>query len=90
MAGKTKITPRPYQMELLEAALEENTIVVLGTGTGKTFVSVLLIRELQHQILGNFSTHKRTIFLVTTGILNFIVSRLCVVFLASSISSTAS
>ena len=74
MAGKPKITPRPYQLELLEAAIEENTIVVLGTGTGKTFVSVLLIRELQHEILGNFSTHKRTIFLVTTGILNAIVS----------------
>lgn len=67
MGGKTKITARPYQLELLEAAMEENTIVVLGTGTGKTFVSVLLIRELQHQILGSFKTHKRTIFLVTTG-----------------------
>ena len=67
MSGKSKITPRPYQLELLEAAIEENTIVVLGTGAGKTFVSVLLIRELQHQILGSFKTHKRTIFLVTTG-----------------------
>jgi len=67
MGGKNKMDPRPYQLELLEAAIEENTIVVLGTGAGKTFVSVLLIRELQHQILGSFKTHKRTIFLVTTG-----------------------
>ena len=76
MAGKTKITPRPYQLELLEAAMEENTIVVLGTGTGKTFVSVLLIRELQYQILGSFSTHKRTIFLVTTGINNLLLCQI--------------
>jgi len=67
MGGKGKIVPRPYQLELLDAALEENTIVVLGTGTGKTFISVLLIKEMQHEILGNYDTHKRTIFLVTTG-----------------------
>ena len=67
MGGKGKIAPRPYQLELLDAAIEENTIVVLGTGTGKTFISVLLIKEMQHQILGNYDTHKRTIFLVTTG-----------------------
>jgi len=67
MGGKGKIVARPYQLELLDAALEENTIVVLGTGTGKTFISVLLIKEMQHQIQGSYETHKRTIFLVTTG-----------------------
>ncbi|XP_073247902.1 endoribonuclease Dicer-like isoform X3 [Porites lutea] len=43
-------TARPYQVELLERSLERNTIVCLGTGTGKTFISVMLIKELSHQI----------------------------------------
>uniref|UniRef100_A0A3B4XV80 ribonuclease III n=1 Tax=Seriola lalandi dorsalis TaxID=1841481 RepID=A0A3B4XV80_SERLL len=44
-------TPRKYQVELLEAALEHNTIVCLNTGSGKTFIAVLLTKELSHQIL---------------------------------------
>ena len=55
---------RPYQMELLEAALEENTIVNLGTGAGKTYIAVMLIRELCSEILLH---GKRSVFLVTTG-----------------------
>lgn len=61
------VQPRDYQLELLDAALEENTIVNLGTGAGKTFIAVMLIRELQHQIYGPWSTHKRTLFIVTSG-----------------------
>ena len=57
-------TARPYQQELLEAALEENTIVNLGTGAGKTYIAVMLIRELSSAI---FTQNKRSVFLVTTG-----------------------
>ena len=64
-----EIEARPYQLELLDAALIENTIVNLGTGAGKTFIAVMLIRELSHQILDPFREEgaKRTVFLVTTG-----------------------
>ena len=63
-----KITPRPYQVELLERSLERNTIVCLGTGTGKTFISVMLIKELSHQIRETYKNGgKRTFFLVNTG-----------------------
>ena len=63
------ITARPYQLELLDAALNEDTIVNLGTGAGKTFIAVMLIKELSHDILRPFAEPgaKRTIFLVTTG-----------------------
>lgn len=61
---------RPYQTELVEHALKENTIVNLGTGAGKTFVAVMLIRELSHQTQGTFEDvkgGKRTVFLAHTG-----------------------
>ncbi|XP_076834628.1 endoribonuclease Dicer [Brachyhypopomus gauderio] len=57
-------TPRKYQVELLEAALEHNTIVCLNTGSGKTFIAVLLIKELSHQV--RQEDGKRTVFLVNT------------------------
>lgn len=41
---------RSYQLEMFEFAKKHNTIVVLGTGTGKTFISVLLIKHFEHQV----------------------------------------
>ena len=59
---------RPYQVELLERAKKRNTIVCLGTGTGKTFISVMLIKELAHKIRETYKKGgKRTFFLVNTG-----------------------
>ncbi|XP_011616905.1 endoribonuclease Dicer isoform X1 [Takifugu rubripes] len=61
-------TPRKYQVELLEAALEHNTIVCLNSGSGKTFIAVLLTKELSHQIRGCYrEAAKRTVFLVNTA-----------------------
>ena len=64
-----EIAARPYQLELLDAALNEDTIVNLGTGAGKTFIAVMLIKELSYDILRSFDDPgaKRTFFLVTTG-----------------------
>ncbi|XP_067335535.1 endoribonuclease Dicer [Channa argus] len=62
-------TPRKYQVELLEAALERNTTVCLNTGSGKTFIAVLLTKELSHQIRGYYQENaKRTVFLVNTAL----------------------
>ncbi|KRX17662.1 Endoribonuclease Dicer [Trichinella nelsoni] len=36
--------------ELLECAKKENVIVTLGTGTGKTFIAVMLIREMSESV----------------------------------------
>ncbi|KAM9355599.1 endoribonuclease Dicer isoform 2-T2 [Pholidichthys leucotaenia] len=61
-------TPRKYQVELLEAALEHNTIVCLNSDSGKTFIAVLLTKELSHQIRGCYHENaKRTVFLVNTA-----------------------
>ena len=60
---------RPYQLELLDAAFESNTIILLGTGAGKTFIAVMLIKQLCHQVVQPFGEigSKRTVFLVNTG-----------------------
>ena len=77
--GDENLLARPYQVELLERAKERNTIVCLGTGTGKTFISVMLIKELAHEVRGKYM-HKddgrRTFFLVNTGMIQSV--RLCV------------
>ncbi|CAA6661652.1 unnamed protein product [Spirodela intermedia] len=41
---------RKYQLDLCKRAMEENTIVHLGTGGGKTHIAVLLMYELGHMI----------------------------------------
>ncbi|XP_053553479.1 endoribonuclease Dicer isoform X2 [Bombina bombina] len=61
-------TPRKYQIELLEAAMDHNTIVCLNSGSGKTFIAVLLTKELSYQIRGDFNSDaKRTVFLVNSA-----------------------
>ncbi len=61
--SQSELHARPYQVELLHRAMEENAIVFLGTGAGKTFIAVMMIRELGHQIRDG---PKRTIFLVNS------------------------
>ncbi|KAK4798282.1 hypothetical protein SAY86_030608 [Trapa natans] len=41
---------RKYQLELCEKALQENIVVCLGTGCGKTHIAVLLMHALRHSI----------------------------------------
>ena len=44
--SKKRLEPRDYQVELYERARRENTIAVLGTGTGKTLIACLLIKDI--------------------------------------------
>ncbi|KAL2338481.1 hypothetical protein Fmac_012927 [Flemingia macrophylla] len=41
---------RKYQLDLCKKAMEENIIVYLGTGCGKTHIAVLLMHEMGHLI----------------------------------------
>ncbi|KAL8339952.1 hypothetical protein RB601_006198 [Gaeumannomyces tritici] len=59
--------PREYQIELFERAKQKNTIAVLDTGTGKTLISILLIRHIIEKELETRSQGKEnraTFFLV--------------------------
>ncbi|KAI0220906.1 Dicer-like protein 1 [Massospora cicadina] len=63
------LAPRQYQIELLERALKDNIIAVLETGAGKTFVAVMLIKEMVKRQLkirevDPQSFHRVAIFLV--------------------------
>jgi endoribonuclease Dicer len=73
--NRTALTdPREYQLELFERAKKENTIAVLDTGSGKTFIAVLLIRHVLDQEIERKSAGlvPRTAF--------FMVMRRCVTF----------
>ena len=57
---KAEKEARPYQIELLNKALKQNSIVYLGTGAGKTFIATMMIKEKMSAILHD---NKKTVFL---------------------------
>ena len=57
---KAEKEARPYQIELLNKALHQNSIVYLGTGAGKTFIATMMIKEKMSAILHD---NKKTVFL---------------------------
>jgi len=44
---KKALDPREYQIELFEKAKKENIIAVLDTGSGKTLIAVMLLKEME-------------------------------------------
>lgn len=62
-----ELRPRDYQLDIVEHARCGNTIACLGTGSGKTFIAILLIKELANDVRGVFPSAKRTVFLVPSG-----------------------
>ncbi|KAK4487898.1 hypothetical protein RD792_003636 [Penstemon davidsonii] len=59
--------PRSYQLEALEKALKQNTIVFFETGTGKTLIAIMLLKSNAH-LLRNPSPYI-AVFLVPTVVL---------------------
>ena len=47
---RAEFAARPYQVELLQKCLASNSIVYLGTGSGKTFIATMMIKELGNDI----------------------------------------
>eukprot|EP00122_Pirum_gemmata_P013289 Pgem_evm1s12375 len=64
MAKRNKITPRPYQTECLEKIKQENLIINLPTGTGKTLIATLAI---EHYL--NKYPNLKIMFIVPTTVL---------------------
>ncbi|CAF2107810.1 unnamed protein product [Rotaria magnacalcarata] len=61
------VSARTYQTELMEQAKSENLVICLPTGSGKTYIAVILIKEMSHSIRESLKNGgKRTVFLVKT------------------------
>nr|CAD7257373.1 unnamed protein product [Timema shepardi] len=61
------LQPRGYQHQLLEKAFRQNTLLYLPTGSGKTYIAVMLIKAMLQEIEPPFeATGKRTVFMVNT------------------------
>ncbi|KAJ8678831.1 hypothetical protein QAD02_014618, partial [Eretmocerus hayati] len=66
-APDTEFKARPYQICLYEKAVHKNSILYLPTGTGKTFIAVLLAKHMSYALTKPFSEGgKRTFFIVNT------------------------
>ena len=59
-----QLLPRHYQIELYEKARDRNIIAVLGTGQGKTLISVLLIKYMLAKERLNPKPWRKIAFLV--------------------------
>ncbi|KAL2941463.1 Endoribonuclease Dicer-like protein 2 [Bienertia sinuspersici] len=59
---------RSYQLEALEKAMKQNTIVFLETGSGKTLIAVMLLRSYAH-LLRRPAQSYIAVFLVPTVVL---------------------
>jgi len=46
LKGNSDIVPRKYQLELLEDAKKSNTILYLPTGSGKTYIATMLVKNM--------------------------------------------
>ena len=66
---KKKMIPREYQKQIYEKAKEENSIIYVETGKGKTFIAIMLMADflgidLQIEKKQNIDKTKKILFLV--------------------------
>ena len=73
---KKKMIPREYQKQIFEKAKEENSIIYVETGKGKTFIAIMLMADflgidLQNEKKQNIDKRKKILFLVcNTSLVN--------------------
>ncbi|ETN64340.1 dicer-1 [Anopheles darlingi] len=61
------LVPRDYQQQMKDICLRKNTIVYLPTGAGKTYIALMVMREMSHQLRSNIDDGgKRSFFLANT------------------------
>lgn len=71
ISGDEIVTPRDYQEEIYNKGVNSNIIACLATGTGKTFIAVMLIKKFSEKTFLPLPSGKRIIFLVPTVALVF-------------------
>lgn len=63
-----------YQLEALDKAIRENTIVFLETGSGKTLIAIMLLRSYAHYLRKSHPSPYIAVFLVPKVVL---VTQVC-------------
>lgn len=63
----SQLVPHSYQLELLQYAQQENAIIFLGAGMGKTFIAALLIDYVLREDRARGSS-KKVIFIVNQSV----------------------
>ncbi|XP_055377203.1 endoribonuclease dcr-1 [Condylostylus longicornis] len=64
---KISFKSRIYQDQLLQHALKENVIIYLPTGSGKTFIALMALKEMSKDLEGTLENGgKRSIFMANT------------------------
>lgn len=67
MAQDEEFTPRDYQIGVYEDAIAGNSIIYLPTGSGKTYVTVMVIKHFSDAVRKPWQDGgKRTFFTVNT------------------------
>ena len=66
---KKKLIPRDYQKQIFEKAKDQNSIIFVETGKGKTFISIMLMAEslginINNEEKPKYDKNKKIIFLV--------------------------
>ncbi|XP_020280276.1 endoribonuclease Dicer [Pseudomyrmex gracilis] len=68
--SNNEFTPRAYQIDLYERAIQNNTIIYLPTGGGKTYIAVMLLKYLSKDLHIPYNEGgKRSIYIVNTVVL---------------------
>lgn len=71
---RSALKARPYQVEIANIARNESVIAKLNTGLGKTFISVMVMKEhLPETFKPVAEGGRRIIFITKTGIFVFIL-----------------
>nr|CAH7736058.1 unnamed protein product [Callosobruchus chinensis] len=66
--SEVQFTPRNYQLELMEIAEKQNSIIYLPTGSGKTYIAILVLKQLGRSLLKSYSQGGKLTFLLVNSV----------------------